>query len=245
MRRRVRIALFVPAAAVLGFLLFWASAGLPDFGHYRGPYGFVLNRVAVPERHTANVVNATVYDYRGVDTLGEEFILFAAATGVMLLLRRERATGREGGDDVRSDLIRVVGGMLVGGCLLVGLWLVTFGFVTPGGAFQGAVLLGGSLLLVYLVSSYRAWSGLAEPRAVDPFGAVGAGGFVVIGLAALVSGLPFLANLLGPGTTGTILSGGSAPFVSWAAALEVSAAFLVIFAEFLEEYVVPLTRGRA
>jgi multicomponent Na+:H+ antiporter subunit B len=243
MTRRTRVIVFMPAAALLGFLFLWSFAGLPDFGHYRGPYGFVLNRVAVPERHTANVVNATVYDYRGFDTLGEEFILFAAATGVMLLLRREGRDGaRAAGDRVRSDAVRVVGISFVGPGFLVGLWLVAFGFITPGGGFQGAVVLAASILLVFLAGSYRAWFGLVRPRAVDPVGAVGAAGYVVIGLAALISGMWFLENLLGPGKTGTLLSGGSAPFVSWAAALEVAAAFLVIFGEFLEEYIAPLAR---
>ena len=87
MSRRIRIAVFVPALGVLFALLLWGFVGMPDFGHYRGPYGFVLDRVATPERHVTNVVNATTYDYRGFDTMGEEFILFAAVIGVVLLLR--------------------------------------------------------------------------------------------------------------------------------------------------------------
>ena len=35
--------------------------------------------------------------------------------------------------------------------------------------------------------------------------------------------------------SGTLLSGGSAPFVNWAVVLEVVAANLVLFSEFLEE----------
>jgi multicomponent Na+:H+ antiporter subunit B len=242
--RRTRLVLFFPAASALGFLLFWGFAGLPDFGHYRGPYGFLVNHVAVPDRHADNAVNATVYDIRGFDTLGEEFILFASAAGVMLLLRRE---GRERAakDSVASDAVRVVGVAVFGACLLVGLWLVAFGFITPGGGFQGGVLLAGSFLLLYVAAGHRAWSGLVRPEVVDPVEAVGAGGYVVIGLAALVSGLPFLASLVGPGRVGTFLSGGSAPFVSWAASLEVSAALLVVFAEFLSVYVAPLAPGRA
>jgi multicomponent Na+:H+ antiporter subunit B len=244
--RRVRVALFAPALAVLGALLFWAFAGLPDFGSYRGPYGFVLNRVVVPERHTANVVNATVYDYRGVDTLGEEFIFFAAVAGVVLLLRRE-ARGEQAAHDsdtTRSDAVRVTGILLVGAAILVALWIAAFGFVTPGGGFQGGVAAAGGAVLVYAASSYRGWTGLAGVEFLDPLEALGAGGYVVIGLAALVSGMPFLANLLAPGTTGTLLSGGTAPFVNWAAAIEVAAALVVLFREFLEEYVVPLSESR-
>ena len=56
---------------------------------------------------------------------------------------------------------------------------------------------------------------------------MGAGAFVAFGLAALISGAPFLHNLLGPGKTGTLFSGGSIAIVNWAVALEVAAANLV------------------
>jgi hypothetical protein len=52
--------------------------------------------------------------------------------------------------------------------------------------------------------------------------------------------MPFLTNLLGDGVAGTLRSGGSAAFINWSVALEVAAANLVLFTEFLEEHVVPL-----
>ena len=240
MSRRVRLAVFVPALGVFAALLVWGLVGLPDFGHYVGPYGYLLDRVAVPERHVTNVVTAVVFDYRGFDTLGEEFILFTAVVGVVLLLRGDEPEAPELNDSIGSDLVRVGGVLAVGAALLVGLWLVAFGYLTPGGGFQGGVVVAAAALLVFLVSSYRDWEGIGSEHVLDPLEAVGAGGFVVIGLAALVSGMPFLTNLLGPGSTGTLRSGGSLPFLNWAVALEVSAALLVLFSEFLEEYVVPL-----
>ena len=62
-------------------------------------------------------------------------------------------------------------------------------------------------------------------------------------LAALVSGAPFLHNLLEPGQTGTLLSSGSVAFVNWSVALEVAAAILLLFSEFLKHYVVPVGGG--
>src|SRR3954469_4160857 len=85
-RKRV----FLVAAAGLGVLLIWGLAGLPDFGDYSGVYGETLNRVAVAERHATALVTAVNFDYRGFDTLGEEFILFAAVLGLALLLREQR-----------------------------------------------------------------------------------------------------------------------------------------------------------
>jgi multicomponent Na+:H+ antiporter subunit B len=240
--RRVRISVFLPALAGLGALLVWAYTGIPVFGEYQGPYGFVLNRISTPLRHMDNVVNATTYDIRGVDTMGEEFILFAAVIGVVLLLRDEGGRSEDVDDDIGSDLVRVFGTLAIGAAVLVGLWLVAFGFVTPGGGFQGGVAIASGAVLLYLVAGYREWSAFGNEAVLDPIKGIGGGAYVVIGLAALVSGLPFLTNLFSGGDTGTVFSGGSAGFVNWAAGIEVAAALVVLFAEFLEEYIVPIAR---
>lgn len=234
MTRRTRIAIFAPAIAVFGALLAWSLVAIPKFGEYRGPYGYVLNRVAVPERHMSNVVTATVFDYRGFDTLGEEFILFIAVMGVVLLLRREER-GRTN-EEIGSPGVRVGGTIAVAVSVLVALWLIAFGFVTPGGGFQGGAALASSVLLVFLVSTWRAWSGVSSEKVLDPFEGVGVGGYAIVGLLALVNGLPYLTNLLDPGRTGTLRSGGSAVFVNWSAGIEVAAALLLLFGQFLEEY---------
>ncbi|HEU5216921.1 MAG TPA: MnhB domain-containing protein [Gaiellaceae bacterium] len=242
MSRRVRVALLAPALLVLGTLFAWAIAGLPAFGDYRGPYGYVLNRIVVPLRHTTNVVMATTFDVRGIDTMGEEFILYASVIGVTLLLRdesgarrAERRTRR-----LRSDAVRLVGVVLVGVGLLVGLWLVAFGYVTPGGGFPGGVVLAGAILVLYLIGSHRDYRPFRNEHLLDPLEGIGAGGYVVTGLAALVTGLAFLTNLFGFGTTGTLASGGSIGILNAAAGIAVAIAMLLLFAEFLETYVVPL-----
>jgi multicomponent Na+:H+ antiporter subunit B len=245
-RRAIRGTIALPALAVLGVLLFWGLSGLPPFGHYEGLYGKQVNSRALPERHATNAVTATVFDYRGFDTLGEEFILFAAVTGVVLLLRTTDGEHEEAPRDrVQSDAIRVFGLVGIGAVVLIGLWLAAYGYITPGGGFQGGVAIAAGLVLVYLTIGFRPWRRLSQEHVLDPIEGTGAGGFVVVGLAALVSGLPFLTNLLGPGTPGTLLSGGSIAFVNWAAALEVAAANTILFKEFVEEYIVPLARERA
>jgi multicomponent Na+:H+ antiporter subunit B len=242
--RRVRIAMFAPAIALLGGLLAWSLVAIPKFGDYRGPYGYVLNRVVVPERHMSNVVTSVVFDYRGFDTMGEEFILFIAVMGVVLLLRKQERGEHDGvNDEIGSDGVRIGGVLAVGLCVLTALWLIAFGFVTPGGGFQGGVILAASVLLVFAISSYRAWSGVHSEQVLDPLEGIGAGGYVVVGLVALANGLPFLTNLLGPGKTGTLVSGGSASIVNWCAGIEVGAALLLLFGEFIEEYLVPVAKA--
>jgi len=243
----MRMLVLGPALLGLGALFAWAIAGLAAFGDYRGPYGFVLNRVVVPLRHTTNVVMGTTFDVRGLDTMGEEFILYAALVGVTLLLRdetrsrqAERRTSR-----LDDDAVRLVGVAMIGGGLLVGLWLMAFGYITPGGGFQGGVLAAGAVLLLYLVGSHRDYRPFRNEHFLDPLEAVGAGGYIVIGLAALVSGTAFLTNLFGLGTTGTLVSSGSIALLNWASAIAVSCAMVLLFAEFLETYVVPLEPGDA
>jgi multicomponent Na+:H+ antiporter subunit B len=239
MTRAVRLTLFAVSAAALGALLVWSLAGLPDFGHYHWPYGKLLNRVAVTERHTTNVVGVTVFDYRGFDTLGEEFILFTAVIGVSLLLRKDHPR-REPRDAVRCDPVRLLGLYSVAPVFVLGLWIVAFGYVTPGGGFQGGVVLAGGFLLVYLAGGFREYRALARHRPVELAEALGAGAFAVLGFVGLVSEGAYLRNFLGIGDTGTLYSGGSVALLNAATAIEVTAALIVLFGEFLNVYMIPV-----
>lgn len=235
MSRPFRIGLFAASGAGLAALLLWGVSGLPAFGHYAGPYGYVLNAVAPNERHATNVVTATTFDYRGFDTLGEEFILFAAAMGVALLLRDVREGGEQLQRGVVNDAVRLVGLAFVPALLVLGLYVVAHGMITPGGGFQGGVVLASAFLLVWLAGEYRVFRKLTPPQGVDLAKGTGAGGYVVIGIAALLLGHAFLRNILPLGTTGKLNSGGSMLLLNLATALEVSAAFVLIFTEFIEE----------
>jgi multicomponent Na+:H+ antiporter subunit B len=163
--RRVAV---LSALAVVAGVLVWGLVGLPDFGHYPGPYGLVLNRVAVEERQITDVVTAVVYDYRGFDTLGEELILFASVIAVALLLRdvREEQTRSER-DAVEGDAWRAGGLLLVGPVVLLGLYVVAHGYITPGGGFQGGVVLMTGAALIYLAGEYRAFLDLSPTPIVD------------------------------------------------------------------------------
>jgi multicomponent Na+:H+ antiporter subunit B len=95
----------------------------------------VLNRVAVAERKATNVVASVTFDYRGVDTMGEEYILFAAVLGVAILLRAQRDETEQPPDEDAADrrapgtsnAVRVIGLALVGPVVLFGIYVVPTG----------------------------------------------------------------------------------------------------------------------
>jgi multicomponent Na+:H+ antiporter subunit B len=233
--RAVRIWLFGVSGAVLAGLMAWSLTGLPAFGDFHGEYGRILNSVAQPERHVSNVVASIVFDYRGFDTLGEEFMLFAAVMGVALLLREARDEGERPEDAVRSDAIGAVGLVLVGPAIVVGLYVVAHGYLTPGGGFQGGVATAAGLALLYAAGRYSSYRE-ASPRAlVDLSEGVGAAAYAAVGVAALVAGGAYLENVVRLGTTGTLASGGTIPILNAASGLEVTAAVVLLFHEFLEE----------
>ncbi|MBA3349458.1 MAG: sodium:proton antiporter [Actinobacteria bacterium] len=247
MSLRSRRYLFLLGAAGFIALFLWGLNGLPDFGEYRGVYGLTLNKVAVGQRHATNLVAAVTFDYRGFDTLGEEFILFAAVAGVAILLRaqRDEATDAEEEDEEAkdesrsaphtSDAVRVLGLALIGPTVLFGLYVVAHGHLTPGGGFQGGVVLATAALLVYLTGEYVALRRVSPETVTEVAESVGAGGYAAVGVLGLMAGQAFLTNVLPLGTTGQLNSSGTILLINLAVGVEVAGGFSLILAEFLEQ----------
>ncbi len=234
----------------LAGLLVWALSGLPDFGAYHRLYGLYLDAHAVAQRHATNVVAAVTFDYRGVDTMIEEFILFAAVVGVALLLRAQREETEVGPrDEARgrraprsSDAVRMFGLGAVGPSVLVGIYIVAHGHLTPGGGFQGGTVLAGALTLVYLAGEYLVFRRVGPVELMDLSEGAAAAAFVAAGLAGLVAAGTFLLNLLPLGTIGEIDSAGLIPIVNTAVGVEVAAGMSLVLSEFLEQTL--MVRGR-
>ena len=246
MNPRARTFVFVVAAAGFGVFLLWGFSGLPSFGTAHSSYATLLNAASVRERHITDVVTAVNFDYRGVDTMGEEFIFFAAVTGVLLLLRPQHdegpghvadmATGRH--VPPTSDAVRILGLALVGPTILFGIYVVAHGHLTPGGGFQGGVILATGVLLIYLAGEYDHLKGLYPTSFVEAGEAIGAGAYVVIGLAGLLTGAAFLDNVLPLGRIGQLNSAGIVPLIDVAVGVEVAAGFVLLLSAFLEQTLV-------
>ncbi|MCO5997157.1 MnhB domain-containing protein [Actinoallomurus rhizosphaericola] len=218
MSRRTRFAVFAVGAAGLMVLFVLAAFRLPDFGGRFHPYGERAVTAAIAEK-TKNVVSSVNFDQRAFDTVGEELILFASALGAVVLLRmvrreREEEAGEHGyGPADVFDALRLTGYLLLPVTLLVGVYIVAHGHLSPGGGFQGGVVLGTALHLLYLTGDYPALARLRPVPVFETAEALGAGAFVVLGLAG--------AGLLIP--------------MNSVVGLEVGCAFVLVLAKFFEQ----------
>jgi multicomponent Na+:H+ antiporter subunit B len=233
----------VAGAALVAFYL-WGLSGLPGFGNYPGPYGPAILRVVVAQTNATEVVSAINFDYRGLDTVGEEFVLFAAAAGVATVLRRLRGEREQPPVDEAADrhvpptseAVRMLALAFTGPVVLVGWWLASHAQADPSGGFQGGVVLATAFILIYLAGEFLVFKRFSPVGLTDVVEAVGAGGFVAVGLTALVMGLPYLKNFLPIGQVpGAVSSSGTIALISFFVGLEVAAAFILIVGELLEQ----------
>ena len=195
----------------------------------------------VYQRHATDVVNAITYDYRGFDTLGEEFILFSAVGGVMLLLRKEdgKREMRQGLDDYAtlSETTKVIVVPAIAVSVLFGLYIATHGQLTPGGGFQGGVILASAPMLIYLSQNTQAFQRLTSHPLMEFMEALGAASYAVIGMVPLAIGVPFLTNILPLGKTGEVFSAGNIALISTCVGIEVTAAFTLVVYAYLQEII--------
>ncbi|HVL54954.1 MAG TPA: MnhB domain-containing protein [Burkholderiaceae bacterium] len=245
--------LFAASALVAGPLAVYGMSGLPPFGDSIPEYGRLIAQIALHERAVTNLVAAVIFDYRGFDTLGEQFIIFAAILGVAMLLRDvQRLPGGEPlpPSDIPhrnvelSDAVTAAGRVLLPLTLVAGIYLVLHGHVSAGGGMQGGVVVAGALLIVYVGEGYRRWRRITPPALLDIGKAAAAGAYIAIGALPLAWGLPFLHNVLPLGTPGALASGGTIAWLNAAAGVGVAAGFALIFHEFIEELQPPETGGR-
>jgi multicomponent Na+:H+ antiporter subunit B len=238
-----RRVLAVAALAALAALAAAAVLQLPDFGHPRGPYATAAVRASVQERQVNATVGGVTFDVRGIDTLGEELILFCAAIGATVLLRAQRAEGRtreaaerhEAERDRTPASLRALGAALVGPVLVLGIYLLAHGHLTPGGGFQGGVILAAALLLVFAAGQIVALERVRPVDLVEVTEAAAAGAYVLMAVGGLVLATVAMENFLPFGTRGMLLSGGFVPVLNAAVGVEVAAALTLLMTEFLDQ----------
>jgi multicomponent Na+:H+ antiporter subunit B len=203
-------------AGGLGFMLLVIVSGL-DFGSPAMLVGGVIQSAAPQETGAANIVTSVVLGYRGIDTLGELSILFAAASAAGLILGRRHTTAgtlTEGGFVLRHG-----GAMLFPLLMTIGFYIIFHGHLTPGGGFQGGVMLAAAFFLPLLA---RPGARLHHGMLSLIEGFAGAS-FILIGLLALYDGGEFLQPMMLQGTLGELRSAGTLPLLYLAVGLKVGA----------------------
>ena len=82
------------AIVVPGALLMYGTVDMPDWGDPNSPASRHVSpryiETADEATHTPNMVTAVLADYRSYDTMGEAAVVFTAAIGCMLILRRRQ-----------------------------------------------------------------------------------------------------------------------------------------------------------
>ena len=132
---------------VTGCVLVYGTLDMPPFGdptaaihHHVAPYYLEKSgqEIGLP-----NVVTSVLASYRGYDTLGEVFVIFTAAIGVLLIIGRPQFGRRrshrmlvgELHESMRTNVILRVGSkLLIPVILLFALYVQWHGDFGPGGA---------------------------------------------------------------------------------------------------------------
>jgi multicomponent Na+:H+ antiporter subunit B len=214
-------------AGGLAFLLL-AIASQLAFGTPSMRVGAEILAVAPDEVGAANLVTAVLLGYRGIDTLGELAILFAAATAAGVVLGRRHANARR--DPPGGEVLRTGADLLFPLLLVVGLYVIAHGHLTPGGGFQGGVILAAAFFVIILAQPTRH----LRHSLISWIEGLAGAAFILIGLWALVEDGDFLAPLLGQGAMGELLSAGTLPLLSLAIGLKVGAELAGIMAHIAE-----------
>lgn len=213
----------------LTLLLFGLVQNL-DFGGAPMLVGNAIDQVGAEQVGAANLVTSVVLAYRGIDTLGELSILFAAATAAGLVLGSGRQAGGRRRDADAGSILTSAADLMFPLLVTVGLCIVLHGHLTPGGGFQGGVILAAAFFLPLLA---RPGSRLNH-RVLSIVEGLAGAGFIAIGLWALWSGGEFLQPMLSKGTLGGLFSAGTLPLLYLAVGLKVGAELAGLLATIAE-----------
>ena len=93
--------------SITGAVLIYGTLDMPVFGDPGAPIHHHVADHYLTKSHLEiglpNVVTSVLASYRGYDTLGETFVIFTAAAGVLGILGRERVTRHSQVDDSSSE----------------------------------------------------------------------------------------------------------------------------------------------
>jgi multicomponent Na+:H+ antiporter subunit A len=111
-----------------------------------------IEELSLPEAGGKNVVNVTIVDFRGIDTMGEITVFGIAALGVANLVTASRRskgqteTTRFARIGAQSMIFEQVTRMIFHITLLVSVYIALRGHNAPGGGFAGGLIAGAAFV---------------------------------------------------------------------------------------------------
>ncbi len=250
MRGRVAyaaVAALVCASLVLALTL-GALGGPKKLGCVRALGEFILyNTFNIFNRRwwagSPEAVTATLWDYRGIDTVFETTVLYAAIAGCVALgyVRQAPKKGGRGGGEGLTVVVKAASKILFALILITSLNVALHGYVTPGGGFAGGSTFAIAPLLV--IAAYSTRKILSLGFRFVRAAALRSLGLVVLGLVVLAPLLYYgfvLQNQAKPGTgfpgypafLGPLFLGGSLLYLNLAEFLIVGMEFVLAFIVF-------------
>jgi len=148
-----------------------------------------------------NVVTSVLASYRGYDTLGEVFVIFTAAAGVLLIIGRarlgRRRTKRMAPGELRNSMrqnviLRVVSKLLIPVILLFAFYVQWHGDFGPGGGFQAGVIFAAGFILYALIFDIDTARTVISARLTRMGLAAGVLLYSLVGVATMLMGGDFL-----------------------------------------------------
>lgn len=193
---------------------------------------YYINK-GVDDTGSLNIVTAILYDYRAFDSLGESTVIFAAVSGIVLILSRKTLPVSSRG---LSFIVKRNFGVLTPFIALFSLYIITHGHLTPGGGFQGGVILGVISIIFSIIYGsafdYRRYS----PKSKTILETGGALLFIIIGVLGIIFEGVFLDNLNFINTgLGSLISAGSIPIINIGIGFKVGAGLAIIFYSMIQK----------
>lgn len=213
---------------ILAFIALLAAAVLLAPFALKAPTDGPLSDVAAEyveqapgELGSANLVTSVIVTYRGLDTLGEVAVLFAATAAIGLLLKKTESEELEGVSTRKaSEILETGGGLLFPLIILFGVYIFLHGHLTPGGGFQGGVVIATAFLLLLLSGRVENLNHTAMALVESLSGLA----FIAVALAGIVWAAGFLdPRFLPPGEFGRLFSAGAIPVIYSLVGLKVGA----------------------
>jgi len=232
MMKRKKTVLLGIAAVTLSAC--FCAVAILGFG-FRGPRTEPIDPwiVAAEALGTQNIISTNYLNVRLFDTIIEVLVFAIAALGVRYYLTA-RGRRREADAIPESRVVRVAADVLLPPIVLLGIYIVLHGHLSPGGGFAGGVIAGTGLLLAAIALCTETVRSRISSSVLEWVEWAVLCGIIVLAVVPVTLSRPALANPIGPGTMGRLLSGGTTLLYSMLIGVKVFVGSWVIVRRFID-----------